>query len=71
MTVPVDVEKFDFGGDCAMVTVLVWPFSTDVYVAWYVRFLARLMLLVSALSWDELICLDRSTDAPAGSARPR
>jgi hypothetical protein len=66
ITLPVDVEKFDLGGDWAIVTVVFCPSLTEVYWARYVRFFERLMLFVSALR------LSGETARPdAGSAGTR
>ncbi len=50
ITLPVEVEKLDFGGDWAIVTVVCCPSLSEVYWARYVKVFARLMLLVSALT---------------------
>src|SRR6516162_9368819 len=70
MTLPPDVEKFDFGGCCAMVTVSFWPPLTDVYSAMYVRCFARLMLLASALRLDELTALPAAGSAGSTVTAP-
>ncbi len=63
---PVDVEKFDLGGDWAIVTVVFCPSLTEVYWARYVRFFERFSLFVSAMR------LSGETARPdAGSAGTR
>ncbi len=72
ITLPLELVKFDLGGDCAMVTVVFWPLLNDVYWARYVRFLAWLMLFVRALTFSgEFFAAAGSAGDSATAPRPR
>lgn len=72
ITLPLEVVKFDLGGDWAMVTVVFWPLVNEVYWARYVRLLAWLMLLVRALTFSgEFLAAAGSAGERARAARPR
>ena len=72
ITLPLEVVKFDLGGDWAMVTVVFWPLLNEVYWARYVRLLAWLMLLVSALTFSgEFLAAAGSAGERATAPRPR
>ena len=69
ITLPLEVVKFDLGGDWAMVTVVFWPLVNEVYWARYVRFLAWLMLLVRALTFSGRVLGRRRKRRREGESR--
>jgi hypothetical protein len=74
MILEVGVTNTDFGGDCSMVIVDVWPFSLAVYVALNVLLTAEPSSALSADNWsvplDEAAVVAGASvaDVPAGAA---